>query len=133
MDCKRAILAAALVAGFGGLGVRSTVAQETPKKPENARFGTADALSGGIYKDYIYGMVKSITTNEIVLDKTKFGFDQTYKLDPKATKVVRDGKPSALDTIKVGEPVYVEPKKDKKSGDMIAKKILAGIVETKLP
>ena len=132
MDCKRAILAAAIVAGFSVLGVRSTVAQETPKKPENARFGTTDALSGGIYKDYIYGTVKSITKNEMVLDKTKFGFDQTYKLDPK-TKIVRDGKPSSLDTVKVGEPVYVQVKKDKKTGDQVAKKVLAGIVPIKLP
>jgi len=94
---------------------------------ETGRFGNPSEGTTEVFRGYLYGVIKSIDAGEVVLDKTKFGVDQTYKLDPKV-KVVRDGKPSSRDTLKVGEPVYVQVKKEKKTGDQIAKKILVGVL-----
>jgi len=132
MDGKRVILIALIATGFGVLTPPMGRGQEPPTTPGNGRFGNPDESTSRVFKDYLYGVIKSVDANEIVLDKTKFGFDQTYKLDPKI-KVVRDGKPSSPDTLKVGEPVYVQVKKEKKTGDQIAKKILVGVVASKLP
>ncbi|MGO9275768.1 MAG: hypothetical protein ACLQOO_36930 [Terriglobia bacterium] len=132
MDGKRVMLTLLIVAGLGVLTPTTGRAQEPSTAPGNGRFGNPDESTSQVFKDYLYGVIKSIDANEIVLDKTKFGVDQTYQLDPKI-KVVRDGKPSSRDTLKVGEPVYVQVKKGKKTGDQIAKKILVGVVASKLP
>jgi len=132
MNGKLVILTLTIAAGLGVLVPRTGRAQEPSTAPGNGRFGNPDESTSQVFKDYLYGVIKSIDANEIVLDKTKFGFDQTYKLDAKV-KVVRDGKPSSRDTLKVGEPVYVQVKKGKKTGDQIAKKVLVGVVASKLP
>ncbi len=132
MAGKRAVLTLVVVAGLGVLTPAMARAQEPPTAPGSGRFGNPDESTSEIFKGYVYGVVKSVDPNELVLDKTKFGFDQTYKFDPKI-KVVRDGRPSSRDTLKVGEPVYVQVKKEKRTGDQIAKKILAGVVASKLP
>jgi hypothetical protein len=132
MDGKRVTLTVLVVTGLSVFTPRWGRSQEPPTAPGNGRFGNPDQSPSEVFKDYLYGVIKSVDANEIVLDKTRFGFDQTYKLDPKI-KVVRDGKPSSRDTLKVGEPVYVQVKKGKKTGDQIAKKILAGLVASKLP
>ncbi|HMD97529.1 MAG TPA: hypothetical protein VKM93_09410 [Terriglobia bacterium] len=132
MDGKRAVLTLVVVTGLGVLTPAMARAQEPSTAPGNGRFGNPDESTSEVFKGYVYGVVKSVDADELVLDKTKFGFDQVYKFDPKI-KVVRDGKPSSRDTLKVGEPVYVQVKKGKKTGDQIAKKILAGVVASKLP
>jgi hypothetical protein len=132
MEGKEAALTLVIVTGLGILTPAMGRAQGTSTTPGNGRFGNPDESTSEIFKGYIYGVVKSIDANELVLDKTKFGFDQTYKFDPKI-KIVRDGKPSSRDTLKVGEPVYVQVKKEKKTGDQVAKKILVGVVASKLP
>jgi hypothetical protein len=132
MNGKRMILTALIVTGLGILTPTRGRPQEPSTAPGNGRFGNPDESTSEMFKGYLYGVIKSIDANELVLDKTKFGFDQTYKFDPKI-KVVRDGKPSSRDTLKVGEPVYVQVKKEKKTGDQIAKKILAGVVASTLP
>jgi len=132
MNGKRVILMALIVTGLGVLAPMAGRAQKPPTMPGNGRYGNPDESTSEVFKGYLYGVIKSIDANEIVLDKTKFGFDQTYKLDPKI-KVIRDGKPSSRDTLKVGEPVYVQVKKGKKADEQIAKKILTGVVASKLP
>ena len=132
MESKRTIVAVMMAAGLSALIPAMARAQTPPSTPGNGRFGNPDNSTSQIFKDYLYGVIKSIDAQEMVLDKTKFGFDQTYKFDPKV-KVVRDGKPSSLDTLKVGEPVYVQVKKEKKTGDEIAKKILVGEVASRIP
>lgn len=97
-----------------------------PPKPANARFGNPTSIARHL-QDYLYGMVKQVGEKEIVLDKTKYGIDQTIKVYPK-TKYVRDGNPSTLAELKVGDTVYVDVKTDKKTGDMSAKKIISGIL-----
>ncbi len=108
-------------------------AQNEPKKAKTARFGNPTSTAR-VFQDYLYGVVKKIETktNELVMDKTKFGIDQTIKLEPK-TKYIHDGKPSSLASLKVGDQVYVDVRKDKKTGDMVAKKVVSGVGPTELP
>ncbi len=106
----------------------AAVAQVQPGRNGNARFGDP-TLKAGIYQDYLFGVIKKVDKNELVLQKTKFGVDQTIKLDSK-TKFIHDGKPSSLDNLKVGQDVYVQTKKEKKTGDMLAKKVVTGVAAT---
>ena len=105
--------------------------QHEPPKAGTARFGdptgTARTLQG-----YLYGVVKKIGTNELVLDKTEFGDAQVFKLEPK-TKYVHDGKPSKLADLKVGDMVFVDAKKDKKTGERTARRVVTGVNPTRAP
>jgi hypothetical protein len=105
-------------------------AQQDPPKTETARFGTADASSYS-FKEYLYGVVKSISKTEMVLNKTALGDEQVFVLSPK-TKFFHDGKPSSLENLKVGEQVWVDKKKNK-AGDMLALKVLTGAEAMKKP
>ena len=99
-------------------------AQQPPAKADTGRFGNPTATAR-TYQTYLYGVIKSLDANEMVLEKTKFGVDQTFKLEAK-TKFTRDNKPSSLDTLKVGDQVYVDFRKNKKTGELIAKKVVVG-------
>ena len=105
-------------------------AQNEPKKSDTGRFGNPTSIARNL-QDYLYGVIKKIDdkSNELVLDKTKFGIDQTVKLDAK-TKYIHDGKPSALSQLKPGDQVYVDVRKDKKTGDRYAKKVVSGVPPT---
>ena len=105
-------------------------AQHDPPKTETARFGTAEDMSRG-FQDYLYGVVKSISKAEMVLDKTALGDGQVFLLSPK-TKFIQDGKPSSLENLKVGDKVWVDKKKNK-AGDMLAVKVLTGVEPTRKP
>lgn len=107
--------------------------QNEPKKADTARFGNPTSTAR-MFQTYLYGVIKKIDTknNQLVLDKTKFGVDQTIKLDAK-TKFILDEKPSSLAHLKVGDQVYVDLKTDKKTGDMLAKKVVSGVEPTSLP
>ena len=102
-----------------------------PEKPETARFGDPTSTAR-ILQDYLYGVIKDINPKEIVLKKTKYGIDQTVKLDPK-TKYIHDGKPSTFDRLKAGDQVWVDVKQEKKSGQMTAKKVVTGVAFTQAP
>jgi hypothetical protein len=101
-------------------------AQEDPPKPDNARFGDPTGIGRNVQGD-IYGVVKRIGEREIILDKTKFGVDTSIRLEGR-TKYVRDKKPGSFAQLKVGDPVYVNVKTDKKTGTMTAKKVISGII-----
>lgn len=98
-------------AGYGPLGVPST--------------GTDTA--GAKYKDYLYGVAKDVNQQEMVLTKTKAGADQTFKFKKK-TKFIRDGKNSSFELIKLGDEVWVDVDTDKKTGDLIARKVVTGVI-----
>ena len=102
-----------------------------PGKEGNARFGDPTSIAR-IYQDYLYGVIKKIDKDEMILEKTKFGIDKSIKLVSK-TKFVHDGKPSALDQLKVGDKVWVQTKEEKKTGDLIAKKVVTGVMPTGNP
>ncbi len=106
-------------------------AQREPKKAQTARYGNPTSTARA-FQDYLYGVIKKLDAKEMVLDKTVFGIDQTIKLEPK-TKYIHDGKPSFFDQLKVGDQVYVETKKDKKTGDLLAKKVVTGVGATSAP
>jgi hypothetical protein len=80
----------------------------------------------GKYQNYIYGVVKKIGKDEIILDKTRFGNDQVFKLDHK-TKYEDNGKRSMLGNFKVGDMVWIDAKIKKKTNDKIAKKVIKGV------
>jgi len=81
--------------------------------------------AGNNYADFRYGVIKSISPSEIVLTKTASGLDETVKFNKK-TKFIHDGKSSSLDSVKVGDKVWVDAHVDKKTGDTIARKIVSG-------
>lgn len=99
--------------------------EKAPVKPETARFGDPSTIAS-TYQDYLYGVIKTIDPGEMVLEKTKFGIDQTFKFNAK-TKYLHDGKPSTHDRLKVGDQVWAQVKTEKKTGDMIVKKVLTGV------
>ena len=102
-----------------------------PGNEGNARFGDPTSIAR-IYQDYLYGVIKKIDKDEMVLEKTKFGIDKSIKFVRK-TKFIHDGKPSALDQLKVGDKVWVQTKEEKKTGDLIAKKVVTGVMPTGNP
>lgn len=110
------------------LAAMPAVAQNTkpPDRPETARFGDPTGIGRNL-QGYLSGVIKKIGKDEIVLTKTRFGVDTTIKL-LKKTKYVYNNKPGKLEDLKVGDLVFVDPKTDKKTGDMSAKKIVSGIV-----
>lgn len=85
--------------------------------------GTGTA--GEKLKGFIYGVVKTLDKDEMVLTKTNSGVDQTFKFEKK-TKFIRDGKSSSLESLKLGDQVWVDANEDKKSGDFIARKVVSG-------
>ena len=113
-------LAAPSIAQRGGKGV--SMDGESPLVVRSNGTGTA----GSNYKDFVYGVVKALSKDEIVLTKTNAGMDQTFKFNKK-TKFIHDGKGSSLVSVKVGDKVWVDGSQDKKTGDSIARKVVGGV------
>jgi hypothetical protein len=113
---------------FAGLLAASPALPQTrePAKPETARFGNPTNTARQL-QDLFYGVIKSLDKNEMLLEKTKYGVDQTIKLTAK-TKYVHDGAASTVDRLKAGDQVWLQIKTDKKSGDLIAQKVLSGVI-----
>jgi hypothetical protein len=97
----------------------------------HSRFGNPSSIAR-IYQSYIFGVVRKATKDELVLDKTQFGNDQTFKLTKK-TKFIRNDKPIKMETLRPGTMVWIDMKRDKKSGDMIASKVVTGLAPTGKP
>jgi hypothetical protein len=86
-----------------------------------------DAISiAGKYQNYIYGVVKKIGKDQIILDKTRFGDNQVFKLEHK-TRFVDNGKRSTLAGLKVGDMVWIDAKINKKTNEKTAKKVIMGV------
>jgi hypothetical protein len=100
--------------------------QNKPVKAGTARYGDPTSTARK-YQNFLYGVIKTLDANGMVLEKTKVGIDQTFKFQPK-TKFIHDDKPSSRDNLKVGDQVYVDVHEDKKTGDLYAKKVISGIV-----
>jgi hypothetical protein len=81
--------------------------------------------AGSNYKGLIYGIVKSLNEDAVVLTKTNAGVDQTFKFNKK-TKFIHDGKGSSLESLKLGDQVWVDVREDKKTGDFMARKVVTG-------
>jgi hypothetical protein len=104
----------------------NTHAQTEPAKPGEPRFGNPSSTARA-FQDYVYGVVKHIDKEGLLVDKTPFGDGQSFRLDRK-TKFVRDGKPSTFEALKVGDKVWIDMKVDKKTGERTAKKVVIGVV-----
>jgi hypothetical protein len=102
-----------------------------PEEPNNARFGDPGSI-GMNYQDYFYGVIGKIKPGALVLDKTKVGIPQTVQLSKK-TKYVRNGKKSSFDKLKIGDMVYIDVKTNKKTGAMLARKVVSGMNATATP
>ena len=102
-------------------------APQSDKQPivsSTGRFGDPNNVAR-MYRDYMSGVIKELAPNEMILTKTHFGVDQTFKLTKK-TKFTLDGKASSFDKLKVGDMVFVDVDTDKKTGDLTAKKVVSG-------
>ena len=91
--------------------------------------GTGTA--GSKYQDFTYGIVKELNKDAMVLTKTQYGKtqygqDPTFKFNNK-TKFIHDGKDSSLDSLHLGDKVWVDAREDKKTGDLFARKVISGV------
>ncbi len=121
------ILGCVLVAGNGWAQVI-----QSPNAPDaSGRLENAISI-GGNYQNYIYGVIKKIDKNELILDKTSYGNDQAFKLQHN-TKFIRDGKRSSLAKLKVGDMVWIDAKLKKKTEEKIARKVITGVASTGRP
>ncbi len=99
-------------------------ADKQPIVSSTGRFGDPNNVAR-MYRDYMSGVVKELKPNEMILTKTQFGVDRTFKV-MKKTKFTQDGKASSFNKLKVGDMVFVDVDTDKKTGDLIAKKVVSG-------
>jgi len=116
-----------LILGLMGSSAPAAAQQpdKDPPKPNNARFGDPTTVAPE-YQGFLYGVIVELNKDSMVLTKTKFGTDQTFKFNKK-TKFIRDGKPNSLESMQKGDKVWVAVDKDKKSGDLIARKVITGV------
>ncbi len=121
------LMAASLT--FGQAVDDSVGGEHKPVKAGNARFGDPTGTGRG-FQNQIYGVVKRVDKSSLVLDKTEFGNDQVFTLIPK-TRFVHDGKPSSLEQIRVGDQIWVDMKRDKKSGNLVAQRVFTGVLPAK--
>jgi hypothetical protein len=126
---RGSVIGMAVLAGSVVLAgtARAQNQSNAPDAP-HSRFGNPTSIAR-IYQTYIFGVVKKVEKSDLILDKTKFGNEQYFKLN-KDTKFIRNGKPSHAVLLKPGEMVWIDMKRDKKSGDMIAKKVVVGVAPT---
>jgi hypothetical protein len=123
---KRWILPFSVVlVGCVVIPIASAQRPNTPGAPRDGRFGDPNVY-GRAFQDYLYGVIAKVHKDNLVLTKTKFGAPATILLNRK-TKFVRSGKRSSLSALKTGEMVYVQVKKNKKTGSLTAKKVVSGL------
>jgi hypothetical protein len=118
-----------LICTLGCLLTAGTAWTQTVQSPEapGATNRLEDAISvAGNYQNYIYGVVKKIESDQIVLDKTRFGDDQVFKLVHN-TKFIDNGKRGKLAELKVGDMVWVDAKIKKKTNEKIVRKVITGV------
>jgi hypothetical protein len=123
MILQKILLAMVLGALWAANSAAAQSDKDPPKSP-NARFGDPTTMAQK-YQDYLYGVIKEVSADQMVLTKTKYGSDQAFKFNKK-TKFVEDGKPSSASQLRAGDKVWVAVDKSKKTGDLTAKRVVAG-------
>ena len=103
-----------------------THSQTTPSDPPTARFGNPTSTARA-YQNFKFGIVKKIKGDEIVLDKTPYGDEVSFKILAK-TMFVHDGKASGVGDLKVGDHVFVKVKVDKKTKEFRVDVVAWGVV-----
>jgi hypothetical protein len=96
--------------------------------PESTTFGIQHNTpnAGAKYQNYVFGVVKELNKEGVVLTKTVSGEDRTFKFNKK-TKFLLDGKDSTIESVHVGDKIWVDMDEDKKTGDLLAHKVVAGV------
>ena len=125
MKLQTILMATALAAACLATAAAAPQSGNEPAKPDNVRFGDPSGTARK-YENFLYGVIKELNPNELTLTKTKFGTDQSFKINKK-TKFIQDGKASSFDKLKVGDRVFIDADPDRKTGDLIAKKIVSGV------
>ena len=96
--------------------------------PESSAPGGQHApIAAAKYKNLFFGIVKEVNKDELVLTKTQAGADQSFKFNKK-TKFLVDGKEASLASVHLGDSVWVDVDKNKRTGELIARKVLGGVV-----
>jgi len=125
------IIMTAMLAGGWAVTLAAPQSDKQPIVSDTGRFGDASAIARK-YQDYLYGVIKEKNPSELTLTQTKFGVDQNFKLNKK-TKFIQDGKASSFDKLKLGDKVFIDVDTDKKTGDLIAKKVVSGVDIPSIP
>jgi len=131
MKFRRIILVPMLAAACWSALAAGQLPDKDPIISSTGRFGDPSSIARK-YQDYMYGVIKEMNPNELILTKTKFGVDQTFKLTKK-TKFTLDNKSSTFANLKVGDKVYIDVDKSKHTGNLIAKKVVSGIDIPSIP
>jgi len=118
-----------LVAALAGVGLVGLARAQQPDKDaptvNNVRFGDPTSIARK-YQDFLPGVIKDLKPDALVLTSTKFGTDQSFKITKK-TKFILDGRPSTFDKLKAGDRVFVDVDHDRRSGKLIARKVISGV------
>jgi hypothetical protein len=128
---KHQIILVALAIAVMGFAAPST-AQRGNRGNSGAGYGPLGVPSAGTdtagnrYQGFLYGVVKVLDEDQMVLTKTKAGADQTFKFNKK-TKFIHDGKDSSFKSLKLGDEVWVDVDEDKKTGNLIVRKVVTGV------
>jgi len=127
---KRRIILGSFVIGLMGFA-GTAIAQRgkgSSASPESTPMGVPHmgATAGDNFQDFLLGVVKDVSKDELVLTKTQAGTDQYFKFTKK-TKFVLDGKSSSLESVHTGDKVWVDVYEDKKTGELFARKVVAGV------
>ena len=131
MKLRKILMTTTLAAACLATLAAAPQSDKQPVTSSTGRFGDPSSIAHK-YQDYLYGVIKEMNPNELILTKTKFGVDQTFKLNKK-TKFTQDGKASSFDKLKVGDRIYIDVDTDKKTGDLIAKKVVSGVDMPSIP
>lgn len=112
-----------LIVPAGIIHAQNPDQRNSPDAPRS-RFGNPTGIAR-IYQSYIFGIVKKSGKSQLVVTKTKFGGDQYFRIT-KGTKFIRNGKKQSRFPLKKGEMVWIDMKRNKKTGQMTAKKVVVG-------
>jgi hypothetical protein len=131
MKLRRIILLATIAAACLATLTAAPQDEKLPAAPNTGRFGDASGTARK-YQNYLYGVIKEKSPDQLILTKTKFGIDQTIKLNKK-TKFTVDGKASSYEKFNVGDSIYVDADTERKTGELLAKKLVGGADTPTLP
>jgi hypothetical protein len=131
MKLRKILMTTTLAAACLATLAAAPQSDKQPVTSDTGRFGDPSATARK-YQDYLYGVIKEMNPTELILTQTKFGVDQTLKLNKK-TKFTLDGKPSSFDKLKVGDRIYIDVDTNKKTGDLVAKKVVSGVDIPSIP
>lgn len=129
---KQHLVLITLVLGLIGFAVPAAAQRGnrggSSNEPESTPLGVQHVApnAGAKYEEMKFGILKECSKDGLVLSKTQAGVDVTYKFDKK-TKFIRDGKSSKLAALKAGDEVWVDADQNKKTGDLIAHKVVSGV------